>query len=84
MRTPFRDTVSRPGQDDPPRPENENIKIVEAPRSVAYVASFGGFGVESNILSNAKELRAKLSAAGVSFDVRPPTAPCRPAAMRAP
>jgi hypothetical protein len=60
-----------PGQDDPPRPENENIKIVEAPRSVAYVASFGGFGVESNILSNAKELRAKLSAAGVSFDVRP-------------
>ena len=58
-------------QDDPPRPESESIKIVEAPRTVAYVASFGGFGVESNILSNAKELRAKLDAAGVRFDARP-------------
>lgn len=57
-------------QDKPPRPEDDSIGIVEAPRTVAYVASFGGFAVETSILTQARALREKLREDGQRFDVR--------------
>ncbi|KAK9845803.1 hypothetical protein WJX81_002827 [Elliptochloris bilobata] len=55
-------------QDDPPRPESDSIGIIKATRTLTYVASFGGFGVESNIIAQAKALRDKLRADGQRFD----------------
>ena len=57
-------------QDDPPRPESDIIGIYKSPATTVYVASFDGFGVESNILAQAKALRDKLHEDGRRFDVR--------------
>ena len=57
-------------QDNPPRPESDSIGIVEAPRTLAYVSSFGGFAVETSILAQARALREKLREDGQRFDVR--------------
>jgi len=57
-------------QDDPPRPESDIVGIYESPATTVYVASFDGFGVESNILAQAKALRDKLHEDGRRFDVR--------------
>lgn len=47
-------------QDEPPKPEDENLKIIEYPETTVFVRTFGGFATESTILNEATALHEEL------------------------